>query len=124
MPRWTKKSTEPRTRDEFLDAIGKKIKQHRLMADLTQKQLAEKLGASSSWVFFMEDGQMNAQIHSLRKVAELFEIPISSLLPDDSYRKADPSLEAEATSALDSLIDGLTSSLATAHKLKELRRKR
>ena len=124
MPRWTKKSSEPRQRDEFLDAIGKKIKQHRVMADLTQKQMAQKLGASSSWVFFMEDGQMNAQIHSLRKVAELFEVPISSLLPDESYFKVDPNLEAETTLAFDSLISDLNSSLATAHKLRGLRKKR
>ena len=123
MPR-SAKGSETRKRDEFLDAIGKKIRQHRLMAGLTQKELAAKLKASSSWVYLVEDGQQNAQIHSLRRLAELFNTSISSLLPDEIRPDADSNLEPEISSSFNSLIDDLTRSLATAHKLNVLRRKR
>ena len=54
----------------------------RTAAGLTQKQLAESIGAGSAWVYLLEDGQQNAQIHSLRKVAEALGVSWNSLLPD------------------------------------------
>ena len=73
---------QERVRDTFLDAVGRKVKLARTAAGLTQKQPAESIGAGSAWVYLLEDGQQNAQIHSLRKVAEALGLSRNSLLPD------------------------------------------
>lgn len=72
-----------RERDPFLDAIGHKIKVARVHANLTQKQLGAAIGTSQSWMVVAEDGQTNFQINSLRKLAEVLNIPLRSLLPSE-----------------------------------------
>lgn len=73
---------QERIRDAFLDVVGRKVKLARTAAGFTQKQLAEAIGAGSAWVYLLEDGQQNAQLHSIRKVAEALGVPLNSLLPD------------------------------------------
>lgn len=113
-----------RGRDEFLDAIGEKIKHARQRANLTQKELAERIGSSPSWVYLAEDGQQNAQIHSLRKVAEALDISIHSLLPDTPNSTDEYRTSKEVGETFDTLIDDLTRSVGLLHKLNTLRTKR
>ncbi len=118
------KGTGEDNRDEFLDDIGGRIKQARVKADLTQKELAEKIGASPSWVYLVEDGQQNAQIHSLRKVAEALGVSIHSLLPDDARDTDEYSTGKEVGETFDVLINDLTRSVGLLHKLNALRSRR
>ncbi len=67
--------------DQVLVVIGERIKAARLKNQLTQSELAEKVGCSKSWVFLTEDGQQNVKINSLYRVAVALGISIQSLLP-------------------------------------------
>ncbi len=67
--------------DQVLVVIGERIKAARLKNNLTQSELAEKVGCSKSWVFLTEDGQQNVKINSLYRVAVALGISIQSLLP-------------------------------------------
>ena len=118
------KSAGDTERDAFLDDIGDRIKQARVKAKLTQKELAKKIGASASWVYLVEDGQQNAQVHSLRKVAEALGVSIRSLLPDDPGGTNDYSTGKEVAETFDILINDLTRSVGLLHKLNALRPKR
>ena len=120
-----KKNAGETERDEFLDEIGDRIKQARVKAKLTQKDLAEKIGSSPSWIFLIEDGQQNAQINSLRKVAEALGVSIHSLLPSDiSIGVDDYNVSNEVSETFDTLINDLTRSVGLLHKLNTLRSKR
>ncbi len=111
-------------RDEFLDDIGRRIKQARVKAELTQKQLAEKIEASASWVYLVEDGQQNAQVHSLRKVAEALGVSVRSLLPDHPGDADEYSTGKDVGETFDLLINDLTRSVGLLHKLNAIRSKR
>ncbi len=103
----------PRERDEFLDALGARVKAARLSRNLTQRELAAKLGAGPSWVHLLEDGQQNAQIQSLRRMAEVLGVPLQSLIPpypalqgSEALKDGDESAAsalAEASSAISTL---------------------
>lgn len=88
-----------RQRDEVLEAIGSRIKAARLRADLTQAELASRVGCTKGWIYLAEDGQGNAKIHSLYRVADALGVPIHSLLPPSA---------AEPCAATSSDIEGLS----------------
>ncbi len=113
-----------RVRDEFLDAIGQRIKIARVRAGLTQKQLAEKINSSPSWVYLVEDGQQNVQVQSLRKVAEALDVSIHSLLPDSSGSTDEYGGAKETGEIFETVINDLTRSVGLLHKLNTLRTKR
>ena len=113
-----------RERDEFLDAIGERIKLARVKAGLTQKQLADRIGASASWVYLVEDGQQNAQIHSLRRAAEALGMSLHALLPDDPAAADGYGPSKEADEAFNTVIEDLTRSVGLIHKLNALRMRR
>lgn len=118
------KTTGEGDRDEFLDDIGERIKQARVRAKLTQKELAEKIEASPSWVYLVEDGQQNAQIHSLRKVAEALGVSIRSLLPDYPADTDEYNTGKEVGEIFEVVINDLTRSVGLLHKLNALRSRR
>ncbi len=89
--------------DQVLATIGERIKTARLKNNLTQGELAEKVGCSKSWVFLTEDGQQNVKINSLYRVATALGISVQSLLPSSPHgsETANPSdVENLATAAM------------------------
>ncbi|MDK2828128.1 MAG: hypothetical protein PWP67_928 [Clostridium butyricum] len=56
--------------DDILYEISMKIYEFRLKNDLTQKQLAEKLGIKQSMVSKLESGQYNPSIEQLWKISK------------------------------------------------------
>ncbi|MCP2239499.1 helix-turn-helix domain-containing protein [Thermoanaerobacterium thermosaccharolyticum] len=56
--------------DDILYDISMKIYEFRLKNDLTQKQLAEKLGIKQSMVSKLESGQYNPSIEQLWKISK------------------------------------------------------
>ena len=67
--------------------VGKKIKQMRLEADMTQKTLAERLGKSESAVRMWELGKSEPDIDTLRRVADLFGVATDDLLGKPSQKE-------------------------------------
>jgi DNA-binding XRE family transcriptional regulator len=52
-------------------AIGELIKEERKLANLTQEQLAEKIGAKKSFISRIENGHSDIQLSTLFKLIEL-----------------------------------------------------
>lgn len=52
-------------------AIGEMIKEQRKQANLTQEQLAEKIGAKKSYISRIENGKSDIQLSTLFKLFEL-----------------------------------------------------
>lgn len=109
-----------RVRDEFLDAVGHRIKVARVRAGLTQKELADLLSTAQSWVYLAEDGQQNLQLSSLRKLAQVLGTPVRDFLPEGS--EAGPEYEAarETSEAFEKLIKQLTDAVGLLHRLHAL----
>ncbi|WP_304062450.1 helix-turn-helix domain-containing protein [Pedobacter glucosidilyticus] len=52
-------------------AIGELIKEERKLAQMTQEQLAEKIGAKKSFISRIENGHSDIQLSTLYKLIEL-----------------------------------------------------
>lgn len=71
--RYGKIGTEKRTEFEIKAksfAIGELIKEERKQANLTQQQLAEKIGAKKSFISRIENGHSDIQLSTLYKLIE------------------------------------------------------
>ena len=71
--RFGKRGTESRTEFEikakaFL--IGEVIKEERKLANLTQEQLADKIGAKKSFISRIENGKTDIQLSTLYRLLE------------------------------------------------------
>ena len=72
--RYGKMGTEKRTDFEIKAksfAIGELIKEERKQANMTQEQLAEKIGAKKSYISRIENGKTDIQLSTLYKLIEL-----------------------------------------------------
>ncbi len=60
--------------------IGNALKIIRVFNDQTQKELADKLGISHSYLSQIESGKRNPTLETIRSYSEHFGIPVSSLM--------------------------------------------
>jgi len=65
-----------KSRDEFeakakAFIIGEMLKEERLQANLTQEELAERIGAKKSYISRIENGKTDIQLSTLFKIFEL-----------------------------------------------------
>jgi transcriptional regulator with XRE-family HTH domain len=127
----------PRERDEFLDALGARVKAARLRKGLTQKELSTMIGASPSWIHLLEDGQQNAMIHSLRRTADALGVSVHSLLPPSSVASAGEEVAGEeeigaavltelngTINALNNAVGDLNRTVGKVHQLNSVRSRR
>jgi transcriptional regulator with XRE-family HTH domain len=73
--------------DEVLRAVGSRLREARIRAGLTQKELGDKAGSKQSYIFVLETGGANITLRTLAKMADLLGIEIRDLLPE---RKSAP----------------------------------
>jgi transcriptional regulator with XRE-family HTH domain len=72
-------------------AFPDKLKYLRIKLNLTQKELADKLGVSQSSINYWEKGQRIPSIEAVAKISDFFDITIESLLSsDDKLIKQNP----------------------------------
>ena len=64
--------------------FGDKLKQLRLAANMTQEQLAEKVGVSTSFCANIERGGRSMSIQVLINLADALHVSVDSLLCDPS----------------------------------------
>lgn len=75
------------------DAIGTRIAEARERAGLNRNQLARALGTSWQHVDHWEKGRTRPTLESVRKIAEVLEVPVESLLglrdmaPNNAYER-------------------------------------
>lgn len=61
--------------------IGKRIKRLRKKADITQEQLAEWIGVSTTHVGLVETGNRRMSLKTLQKVANVLKVKVKDLIP-------------------------------------------
>lgn len=60
--------------------LNEALRLMRVFHDLSQKELAEKLGISKSYLSEIESGKKTPTIKLLNRYADLFDIPASSIM--------------------------------------------
>jgi len=66
-------------------ALGARLKKLRAKNSITQSQLAEYLGVDQSYISKFESGQRQLSVLSLEKLANLFGLPVESLLEGEFH---------------------------------------
>lgn len=70
-------------------SIGENIKEARIHAGLTQKQLGERLGITSQSIAQWETGRREPKTETLQRIAAALDIPWYKLLTDDPTEQLD-----------------------------------
>ncbi len=60
-------------------AIGKKIQKQRKRVEMTQEELAERIGISRAYIGFIEQGRNTPSLELLEKIAKAIKISLSEL---------------------------------------------
>ncbi|VXB53096.1 putative Repressor LexA [Exiguobacterium sp. 8H] len=71
--------------EELKDSIGSRIKEKRLQYNLTQGELAEKLGVGTTTVSAWEKGRAAPRMGKVAEIAEFFKLPTSYFVSDNKY---------------------------------------
>ncbi len=66
-------------------ALGGRLKELRMKNSITQSQLADYLGVDQSYISKFESGQRQLSVLSLEKLANLFGLPVESLLEGEFH---------------------------------------
>ena len=66
-------------------ALGARLKELRVKSSIAQSQLAEYLGVDQSYISKFESGQRQLSVLSLEKLANLFGLPVESLLEGEFH---------------------------------------
>lgn len=59
--------------------LGKRIQKLRRNTDITQEELAEKIGISRAYMGFIEQGRYSASLEVLEKIAKVLKVKMSDL---------------------------------------------
>ena len=73
---------------EFLQAVGLRIRTRREAQNLTQAQLGDRCDLDRTFVGSVERGERNVAILNLRKIAQTLRVPLRDLLADQDDRVA------------------------------------
>lgn len=71
-------------------ALGARFKELRVKNSITQSQLAEYLKVDQSYISKFESGQRQLSVLSLEKLANLFGLPVESLLEGEFHLEQIP----------------------------------
>lgn len=62
-------------------SLGRKIKKARKENELTQERLAEKIGISTAYMGFIEQGRYIPSMQVLQKLSRTLKMKVSELIP-------------------------------------------
>jgi transcriptional regulator with XRE-family HTH domain len=71
----------PEQSEEVLRTVANRIREARIRAGLTQKQLGEKLGRKQAYIFELETGA-NITLRTLARMADVFGMDARDFLPE------------------------------------------
>jgi len=75
--------------DAFVLDMGQMIKYHRVRAYLTQAQLAQKIGVSSTTMWMWENGRRCPTIKKLVKLSDALQVNVEMLIPSLPHEDKD-----------------------------------
>jgi len=61
--------------------LGKKMQRIRKKMKITQEQLAEKVGVSTTYIGFIEQGRYAPSLEILEKIAKHLKVKVNELIP-------------------------------------------
>ncbi len=64
--------------------VGKKVRELRHQAQMTQREVAERSGLTVSYLSRLENDRITPSVRTLRKIADALEVPVSALFDGDS----------------------------------------
>lgn len=76
-------------KSRIAEVVGRAIAKHRVASNLTQEQVAERLGIGNEAVSRIERGIVIPTIARLVELAEIFDCDASDLLTEASHRSSD-----------------------------------
>lgn len=87
--------------------LGGKIQGLRKSRGMTQKELADFLGYSESYISYIEKGERKVSVDDLQKIAKIFSVDIDFLLakPKIAHFRADINLQHDAKINYDEMMD-------------------
>lgn len=71
-------------KDELMQVLGDNLRRYREKNNLTQEQLAEKAGISTSFYANIERGKKGVSIYVLRDISKAIGVSIDCLLEDSN----------------------------------------
>lgn len=71
----------------LFEILGKRIKEERKKRGLTQERLAELAGISNNFISYIESGRKTASLKTIKKIADILELPLSELFEGVSLPK-------------------------------------
>lgn len=72
---------KPNTHKQILEKFGQKMQKVRQSADITQEELAARLGMHRTYIGLIERGERNPTIRTLYKIAKALKVTAGELLP-------------------------------------------
>ncbi|WP_414588584.1 helix-turn-helix domain-containing protein [Scytonema sp. PCC 10023] len=78
---------------KLVENLSKALRLMKIFHDLTQKELAEKLGISKSYLSEIESGKKTPTINLLKRYSEVFDVPIYSIIFFAEHFYSDVDLE-------------------------------
>jgi transcriptional regulator with XRE-family HTH domain len=66
-------------KDDVLISFGKRVRELRIASELSQEQLAEKLGFHRTYVGMVERGERNISLRNIKRVAIFFSLSLEEL---------------------------------------------
>lgn len=78
---WYLDNNSMRQNKQNAKSLGRKIKKARRERELTQEKLAEKVGISTAYMGFIEQGRYVPSMHVLQRISRQLKIKVSELIP-------------------------------------------
>ena len=72
--------------DDVYSVVGKRVRAGRAQVQLTQDELAQRVGLTRTSITNLELGRQKIQIHTLYAIADALKLPVISFLPDRPSR--------------------------------------
>jgi transcriptional regulator with XRE-family HTH domain len=77
---------------DFYKLIAEKVKMARQAANLSQAELADKIGMKRTSITNIENGQQKIQIYTLYLISEVLHLPVFALLPTSDSLELDKNI--------------------------------
>ena len=71
--------SEEKERDPFIIEVGRRIQKYRLQNNLTQEELAEKIGISQKHLSRIEQGYHNPRFDMITRISSALSVPTDAL---------------------------------------------